>query len=291
MILINFRFKAKHEKDWANIIDLTNDDKEELLLNKTLQERKDELVMLEEFRRRKRLESFREKVYDVEREGNVEDPNEMPRYEPDPYISIKRTSGPPSRFFNPGTGEIFDPTEFTLIFFETDSVCLVTKLNRINHRRVLVFIGNGDGVISYGKGKGVDYQAAFQSAYMELKKNMICIDLDPMITLGAPIQSRFHDYRLWLYPRASPNYWGSPKIMHLLIYTGIYHMRFVVKSRKKDNYSLLYAYFMAVTKIKKPSQFAEITGRRFGEVTYNSPLGRSLVHYETHQFLRNAGPS
>lgn len=54
--------------------------------------------------------------------------------------------------------EIFNPEEFTLIFIDSDSVTNVTSLNRVNHRRVLIFIGNGAGIVSYGKGKSEDYE-------------------------------------------------------------------------------------------------------------------------------------
>lgn len=246
--------------------------------------------MLEEFRRRKNLESYREKLYEKKREKFDEDPNEMPKYEPDPYLHLKKGSGPPSRYFGPSGNEIFNTADFTLLFMESDSTTLVTKLNRINHRRVLAFIGNAGGVISYGKGKGIDYQSAFQNCYIELKKNLICIDLDPMITLTAPLYTRFNDFRLWLYPRASPNYWGSMKMMHLLIYTGIYHVRFVIKSRKNDNYSMLYAFFELMATIKKPSDFAKLTGMKTHALTYNSPLGSSLMVGEVAQFAKEQAP-
>lgn len=246
--------------------------------------------MLEEFRRRKNLENFREKLYDKEKEDGNEMPELQPRFEPDPYLEMKRTAGPPSRYFGPSGDEIFDPTQFTLLFMETDSVTLVTKLNRINHRRVLVFIGNGNGVVSYGKGKGIDYQSAFQNAYIELKKNLICIDLDHLMTLTAPLQTRFNDFRLWLYPRASPNYWGSMQMMHMLIYTGIYHVRFVIKSRKNDKYSMIYAYFKLITQIKKPTLFAKMTGQKISAMSYNSPLGASMLNPITHEFATNQRP-
>lgn len=216
-----------------------------MMIDKTLQDRKDELVMLEEFRRRKKIENFREKMYQKDLELGFENPEkDKPRIEKDPYLRLKKTAGPSSKYFTPFGTETFNPAEFTLLFMETDSVTLVTKLNRVNHRRVLVFIGNGNGVISYGKGKGLDYQAAFASSYRELKKNMIVVDLDEMATMTAPLKSRFNDFRLWLYPRASPNYWGSMQLMHMLIYTGVYHCRFVIKSRKNDRYSMIYAFFM-----------------------------------------------
>ena len=68
----------------------------------------------------------------------------------------------PERYFGPRPDEIFNTRHFTLIFIDSDSVTCVTKLNRINHRRVLLFIGNSDGIISYGKGKAMDYENAFE---------------------------------------------------------------------------------------------------------------------------------
>src|SRR5690606_38158176 len=130
-------------------------------------------------------------------------------------------------------------------------------------------------------------QTAFQSAYMELKKNLIVIDFDYLNTLAAPIRTRFNDFRLWLYPRASPNFWGSMQLRNMLIYTGIYHCRFVIKSRKNDRYSMIYAYFQAMTKVKKPTVFAEITGQNIAAISYNSPSGRSLAHFETHEYIKN----
>lgn len=46
-------FKAKNEQKWANIIDATQDEQEEMLLAKSPEYRKNEMIMLEEFRRRK----------------------------------------------------------------------------------------------------------------------------------------------------------------------------------------------------------------------------------------------
>ena len=48
-------FKAKEEANWANILDLTHEDQEILITHKDPDDRKNELIMLEEFRRRKNL--------------------------------------------------------------------------------------------------------------------------------------------------------------------------------------------------------------------------------------------
>ena len=75
----------------------------------------------------------------------------------------------PKRFFRTETDEIFNTTHFTLIFMDSDSVTNVTKLNRVNKRRILIFIGNLDGVISFGKGKSYDYESAMEKAYKKLR--------------------------------------------------------------------------------------------------------------------------
>jgi NADH:ubiquinone oxidoreductase subunit 5 (subunit L)/multisubunit Na+/H+ antiporter MnhA subunit len=51
-------FKEKNEQGWANIIDLSQEEQERKLLEKTPEQRKNEMVMLEEFRRRKNLERY-----------------------------------------------------------------------------------------------------------------------------------------------------------------------------------------------------------------------------------------
>jgi ribosomal protein S5 len=61
---------------------------------------------------------------------------------------------------------------------DSDSVTNVTALNRTNSRRVLLFIGNGNGLISYGMGKGYDYELAFDDAFKTMRKNLVCLSLD-----------------------------------------------------------------------------------------------------------------
>lgn len=51
-------FKAKNEQNWANIIDLTQLEQEDRLLEKTEEYRKNEMKMLEEFRRRSNLKDY-----------------------------------------------------------------------------------------------------------------------------------------------------------------------------------------------------------------------------------------
>lgn len=117
------------------------------------------------------------------------------------------------------------------------------------------------------------------------------IDLDPLLTNTGMLKAKHNDYRLWIYPRGRPNYWGSMQIMHMLIYTGMYHCRFVVKSRKKDNYSLVYAFMEAVSQAKKPSVAAEMFGKKIAALSYHSPMGRSLLPLFVNKYHRTQAPS
>lgn len=106
----------------------------------------------------------------------------------------------PERHFEPRATEVFDPNEFTLIFFDADSVTNVTSLNRVNHRRILIFVGNGNGLISFGKGKGEDYEAAFDNAFKKMRANMVCLQLDSGHTWPRIISARHNDFRITIWP-------------------------------------------------------------------------------------------
>jgi len=54
----------------------------------------------------------------------------------------------------------------------------VTTLNRINFFRTLVFMGNGNGVISYGRARSLTPEGSMTKAITQCKKNIIAIPLD-----------------------------------------------------------------------------------------------------------------
>jgi hypothetical protein len=139
------------------------------------------MVMMEEFRRRRNLQRYFElikKQKQTEASAHAKKSHIMDLGDEAVTNESQYINSGPERYFTPGKDEIFDPNEFTMIFLESDSVTNVTSLNRVNHRRVLLFIGNGNGVISYGKGKGEDYEQAFDEAFKKLKQNLVCINLD-----------------------------------------------------------------------------------------------------------------
>ena len=155
-------FKAKNEQGWGNIIDLTQEQQEEKLLEITPEMRKNQMIMMEEFRRRKNLNDY----YDLMKVGQQQGSSSVKQDELGPFDMTKASMAQAhqyhgsnaERYFEPRRDEVFNPNDFTLIFMASDSVTNVTSLNRVNSRRVLIFVGNGNGLVSYGKGKAEEYE-------------------------------------------------------------------------------------------------------------------------------------
>jgi ribosomal protein S5 len=121
---------------------------------------------------------------------------------------------------------------------------------------VLLFIGNSDGVISFGKGKAVDYENAFEQAFKRLRQNLVCVPLDANMSVSRRLEGRHNDFHLKVWPQDTANYWGNPHIWKMLLHTGMTHCRFMIKSRKSDPYSMVYAFFNAVTQNQTPDSIS-----------------------------------
>ena len=269
-------FKAKNEQKWANIVDATQDEQESALLAKSPEYRRNEMIMLEEFRRRKQMKDYFDLKKKYDKKVNPEiidtiDPAKITDDREDQYVGAG-----PERYFENGPNEVFDGNKFTLIFLDSDSVTNVTSLNRVNQRRVLIFIGNGRGMISFGKGKAEDYENAFNMAFLKLKQNMVCLDWDSNFTVPTHLKGRHNDFYISIWPQHVPNYWGNPTIWKMLQCAGFNHCRYACKSRKRDPYALVYAFFTAVTQNTTTSHLETEEGRKLWQTSYGNQLTTKL---------------
>ena len=55
-------------------------------------------------------------------------------------------------------------------------------------------MGNGQGLISYGKGKDLTYAGAMDKAMISMKRNIIAIPRDERCSLPLAINKRFQDH-------------------------------------------------------------------------------------------------
>jgi ribosomal protein S5 len=108
-------------------------------------------------------------------------------------------------------------------------------------------MGNGNGVVAYGKGRSDTPEASLQKAIDHCKMNLIAIPLDEKCTLPKPIKKKFQDYKLYLRPIPGFNSWGHPTMATMLALTGFQHLAFKTVHTSKNVYDLCNVYFKAVT--------------------------------------------
>jgi len=127
--------------------------------------------------------------------------------------------------------KLFLSDEFMIVLLDQGVTTLTTTLRRINSFRYLIFMGNANGVIGYGKGKGHDFEEAMDNALMHCKKNLITVPLDHFHSCPWKLESKFNGVTLEITPNHSFNGWGHPMIAAMLMLTGITHCRFKITYR------------------------------------------------------------
>jgi ribosomal protein S5 len=242
---------------------------DEILKKETNTEKQEEIEMLQEFERRRKFKAAFDTFDKTEEENKAlhpEDrlhPKEKQKEETNDQIEEILKA-------DEEAGELFDSKKFTLIFLDAGMVCNMTRLNRVYERRILLYMGNKEGMIAYGIGRGPLYQEAYTDAYKQMRKNLIVIDHDPNFTCPADLKAKFNDFRLYIKSKYDPKMWGNPIMALMLRYAGLYHCEFVIKSRLKEPYAMVFAFFKAVTRNTTPLHMSEI----FGTKNYRQYLGR-----------------
>ena len=90
----------------------------------------------------------------------------------------------------------------------------------------MVFAGNSDGVVGYGKGKGLDFEGALANAMKDLKKNLIALDLGEENTFPLELKNKFVRVFFKMEPMSNFNSWGNPVIATMIQLCGIENVRF-----------------------------------------------------------------
>lgn len=142
-------------------------------------------------------------------------------------------------------------------------------------------MGNGNGIISHGKGKCSSYEGSMQKAIFQLQKNLIAIPRDRRCTLPLAITERFQDYRLYLRPLPGFNSWGYPAVSWMMTLSGMDHCGFKVFHTGKNIYNAVHVLFKALTKNTTPQELAE----REGFKVYRHQFIRPLTFVKTHSPL------
>lgn len=103
--------------------------------------------------------------------------------------------------------------------------------------RYLVFGGNSDGIIGYGKGKGIDFESALLGALKDLKRNMIALDMRPENTFPLKINTKFCRYFMKIEPTYSYQSWGNPLFSTMVQLSGAENVRFNMNKRNQNYFN------------------------------------------------------
>jgi small subunit ribosomal protein S5 len=282
------KFRAKHD-NIPKIIDLSRYASEEGAspLAKPPELREEELKLLEEFRKRRSEKGLKtgyvnhftgDRVEDIafkslKRLQNSDQGFNPPHVKGEKLVSEHTEHKTPikaRRQQDVNLARLFKNEDFLTIILCRDHTVKVTTLQRINHFRYLIITGNGNGMVAYGKGRGLDYESALINAYKEAKKNLIAIPVDPIFTLTKEIHTRHMDFKLILWPRGTTNAWGHPIMNLMLQMVGIWHYKFKIISSHINNYSMVFAFMDAITQIKPPKHIAEIMGEKIYHTHYGN---------------------
>ena len=173
-----------------------------------------------------------------------------------------------------GDDIFFNIDNFHIMFLDAGSSTNITKLARVNSRRVLLYMGNSDGIVAYGKGKGESYQIAYDDAVDQCKRNIICINIDHFKTVPGYLESHYNDMALQIFPAGSSQAWGHPMYYNILALAGLNNFRFRIRSRHPNKYSLIYCFFDCLTKNVTPRHIAQLHGTKIYQMTFGRGINR-----------------
>jgi small subunit ribosomal protein S5 len=198
---------------------------------------------------------------DEEEEEDFEDIQDSPTN----YFNIKGLRGM-------GLKDIikFDPQDFFVHFLDASSTTNVTKLFRVSSRRVLLYMGNGDGILSYGMGKGNDYREAFDKAVTNCKKNLIAIPLNHLVDCPGRLHGRYNDITVDIWPSQGGQFKCKPEYANLTLLAGLGNCRIRVRGANRNIYAITYAFFNAVRNNMTPQGIAEVMGQKVYQIGFES---------------------
>ena len=244
-------FRRKDEPKWRSLMDVKKpEDFKDFAkdFEKTPKQKLDELHMHEQFRKRHIIKEYN---------------NSLKTH------SEAETSKMPTMFgdFGLSASMLVDWDEFELLFLDAGTTTNVTSQQRVNQRRILLYMGNCDGIISYGVGKGWEFSSAYDDAVRQLKKNMVAIPLDPFYPCGGYLEYKYHCTTIRIFPAHSGRIKGKPMYVNMLFMAGLRNCQFQVIGRNDDIYPLTIAMYQALLRNTSPKMIAEATGRKVYEMT------------------------
>lgn len=169
--------------------------------------------------------------------------------------------------------------DFQYFMLDSGSTTKVTTLNRVNSFYFIIFAGNFNGCIAYGKGRSHDTETALIKAYKDLKKNLIQIPMDPAVSLVKPLDYKYMNFRLKVWPKKNLVPKGHPTILFMLFSAGFDCFQFKVLYPNMNFKTMLMAFFKVMTSNETPKMYAERNGAKVYRQRLVNPFQKKFPYY------------
>lgn len=264
------QYKTKDEPEYSNYLESpTSMDLKHYIKdkNRSKADRLDELYLLDQFRKKKIADELQTETRKMSlgTEFNEEevDPNSND-HSCDSYLTKEQL-----KTLEMGERIYFDETNFNSMIIDAGSSTNITKLARVNKRYVLLYMASTDGIISYARGVGINYQDALEDALYMLKRNLICINLDHFLSVPGYLEGHYYNTKVEIFScKSGKGFWGDPLYYNLLAFAGLTKFQMRIYCRNVNYHTILYCFFQCLINNETPRMISEKTGRKFYEITY-----------------------
>lgn len=154
---------------------------------------------------------------------------------------------------------------------DTRLVSNITFFGRVSGFTSLVYMGNFNGVIGFGKARASDSSESFDRAVEKCKQNLVAIDLDLFNTSPTHLYAKYNGIKLELQPRKEFNSWGSLRVGSMLQLAGVHHCMFDIVADEYIPYTLMYCFMKLMMQNSTPKSLAQ----KYGIKSYESIFGSS----------------
>ena len=149
---------------------------------------------------------------------------------------------------------------------QVNRVAKVVKGGRIFGFTALTVVGDGMGLVGYGRGKAREVPMAIQKAMEAARRNMIQVDLNGT-TLQYPIKTKHGASKIYMQPASEGTGIIAGKTMRAVLEVAGVHNVLAKCYGSTNPINVLRATFKGLQEMRSPASIAEKRGKSVAQVT------------------------
>ncbi|EFN58153.1 hypothetical protein CHLNCDRAFT_141951 [Chlorella variabilis] len=165
------------------------------------------------------------------------------------------------------------PADFRMKVVDVNRTCKGTRTGGLYRYSCMVVVGNGNGVLGWGQGKAAEVNDAVQKAYQRACRNLYPIPRYNDHTIPEPMNAKYGQVRVTMYPKASGNGIKANALMYEICkMAGLYDIGIKVHGSRNVR-NAVKCVFKAFDQIRTEEDFAD-EAQAAGKLVAKMPPGR-----------------